>query len=279
MKPKIKLVLKRRFPRRLWRVSVNCYRKLVRVKYKTLTVLAPENKKYYCPCCNLRLKSFVTGDYLAEDEFYDRKLFENVRQDVLCPSCTSLPRHRILASWCLSHKEALVGKDILYFAPEPGMVRWLISQKIKYTTADLFDEFTDLRLDIQATGLPDDSYDVVICNHVLEHVDNYMTALKEVRRILRPGGILICSVPISPDVELVDEDPSVVTAEERLVRYGQSDHVRLFGIGAGRFMSDAGFEVSTIEGSDYPDEIVPITAPGAYDINRLFVCKKGNGKE
>lgn len=144
---------------------------------------------------------------------------------------------------------------------------------LKCTTAVLFAE-ADLKLDIQDTGLPDNSYDVIFCNHVLEHVDDYMKALRELRRILRPGGVLICSFPFSPDIEYVDEDPSVTSEEERLKRFGQSDHVRLFGINAGLFMEDAGFEVSVIDGKDCPEEVLPVTAPCKYDINRLFLCRK-----
>lgn len=229
---------------------------------------------YYCPCCKVKLKSFVEGvDYLGRPDFYDVSLFQNVRQDVQCPVCSSLPRHRILASWGEDNSVYLRHKDVLYFAPERGMTRWMDSNGIRYKTADLFDPDVDLKLDIQKTGLPDGSYDVVICNHVLEHVDDYMTALREIRRILRPGGILICSFPISPDINLVDEDKSVVTESERLARYGQSDHVRLFGINSGRLIEDAGFEVTVISGDDYPGEILPVMGPSAYDINRLFLCK------
>lgn len=153
------------------------------------------------------------------------------------------------------------------------MVKWFKANRIGFTTADLYNVDAQLKLDIQKTGLPDDSYDVVICNHVLEHVDDVMTALLEMKRIIRPGGFFICSFPVDPDIDLVDEDKSVTSEEERLHRFGQSDHVRLFGIHADRFMTDAGFDVSFIEGRDYPDEILPVTAPGKYDINRLYLCR------
>ena len=252
---------------------VSLYRKLVWIKTKILMVLVPDKMKYYCPCCGLKLKGFVEGDYKAQPGFYDITLFEKTRQDIQCPCCSSLPRHRILALWCLEHKDILKDKDILYFAPEKGMTRWFKSNRIRYTTADLFDPDTDLKLDIQATGLPDNSYDVIICNHVLEHVGDYMTALKELRRILRPSGTLICSFPVSPDVEFVIEDPDVKDDSGRLKRYGQSDHVRLFGMKAESLITKAGFDVSFIDGKDYPESIVPVTGPALYDINRLYLCK------
>ena len=153
------------------------------------------------------------------------------------------------------------------------MTTWMKKNRIRYKTADLYDDRADLKLDIQDTGLENGSYDVIICNHVLEHVGDYMKALREVRRILRPNGIFICSFPVNPAIDLVDEDPSVTTEVERLKRYGQSDHVRLFGINAGLFMEEAGFEVTLIKGEDSPFETVPVTGPCAYDINHLYLCK------
>ena len=275
MKSETKQAIKSRSPKRLWKAAVTCYYKLFRAKQRTAMLFAGKNLTCYCPCCGIKVKSFIEGvDFKGMPDFYDVTLFEGVRQDVQCPGCASLPRHRILASWCESHKEVLASKKILYFAPERGMVTWLKANKIKFTTADLFAWDAELKLDIQDTGLPDGSYDVIICNHVLEHVGDYMTALKEIRRVLSPGGALICSFPISPDVELVDEDPSVVTEPDRLRRFGQSDHVRLFGIKADELIRSAGFDVTVIDGNYFPESIVPVTGPCAYDINRLFWCRK-----
>ena len=108
--------------------------------------------------------------------------------------------------------------------------------KISCVTANLYGK-ANLKLDIQKTGLPDESYDVIVCNHVLEHVDDFRKALKEMYRILRPGGSFICSFPMDPKVELLDEDPSVQTEEERLRRFGQNDHLRVFGMKADRFLT------------------------------------------
>ena len=279
MKATTKNKLKSKCPHRLWKAMVSCYRFFERTGYRTAMVFGAKNMEYSCPCCGYKLKRFVEGEYRELPDFYEPSLFDNMPLDVCCPVCGSLPRHRILASWCEANKELLVSKRILYFAPERSMVRWLRNHKISFTTADLFDVDTDLKLDIQATGLADNSYDVVICNHVLEHVDDFMTALREVKRILAPGGILICSFPMSPDIEFVDEDKSITTPEGRLMCYGQSDHVRLFGMKADRFITEAGFDVTFIDGGDYPSSIVPVTGPARYDINRLFLCKTGGADD
>ena len=279
MRSDTKLSLKRKLPHRLYKLLVDIYRGLFRFKTRICMTFMPDKMTYYCPCCGLKLKSFIEGDYKAQPEFYDLSLFEKTRQDVRCPCCSSLPRHRILALWCSAHKDVLDGKNILYFAPENGMVRWLRSNRIRYQTADLFDPDADLKLDIQATGLPDDSYDVIICNHVLEHAGDYKTALNELKRILRPEGTLICSFPVSPDVELLTEDPDVKDDAGRLERYGQSDHVRLFGMKAEKLIEEQGFDVNFIDGRDYPDETVPVTGPSLYDINRLYLCRIRKGEK
>ena len=274
MKASTKRKLKSRCPRRVWKAAVNTYYGLMRIKHKFI-MRTSGSLPYECPCCGIKLGKFIEGmDYKAYADFYDVKLFDGVRQDVVCPVCSSLPRHRILAKWCEENKDKLVSSKILYFAPERGMTTWLKANKIRYTTADLFAWDVDLKLDIQATGLPDGAYDVVICNHVLEHVGSYMTALKEIRRILSPDGMLICSFPVSLDVDTVDEDPDAVSEEQRLRRYGQSDHVRLFGINADKLISEAGFDVTVINGEGCPDSILPVTGPCLYDINRLYLCKK-----
>lgn len=264
--------IKNTLPHGMWKVMVSFARFLRRIKYKTIMTFSSKKLELYCPCCGIRFKNFGRGDYVIPD-FYDVSLFEGVPQDIRCNVCGSLPRHRILTSWCIGNKSLLTSKKILYFAPENCVIKWLKRNKMDVTTADLYNVDAQLKLDIQKTGLPDNSYDFVICNHVLEHVDDVMTALMEMKRIIRPGGFFICSFPVNPDIDLVDEDRSVTTDEERLHRYGQSDHVRLFGINADRFMTDAGFDVTFIEGKDYPDEILPITAPSKYDINRLYLCK------
>lgn len=93
-------------------------------------------------------------------------------------------------------------------------------------------------------------------------------------RILAPGGSFVCSFPMDPNVELVDEDPSVVTPQERYRRFGQSDHLRVFGMRAHTLLEDAGFEVEPIDGNACPTETLPVVGPADYDINRLFWCRK-----
>ncbi|MBE7072902.1 MAG: methyltransferase domain-containing protein [Ruminococcaceae bacterium] len=274
MKTSTKVNLKSKCPKALWNAAKKVYRGISKAGYKAGMKISPDDKNVFCSCCGLRFKKFKQGDHYERPDFYDLSLFSGQRQDIACPYCGSLPRHRILAAWCNENIDLIRSKDILYFAPEKSMTIWMDSNGIKFKTADLYDPEADLNIDIQKTGLESESFDVIICNHVLEHVSDVMTALNEMKRILRSGGLFICSFPVSPDVELVLEDPSAVTGQDRRRVYGQSDHVRLFGMKADTFMKDAGFDVTVISGDDYPFEILPVTGPCKYDINRLFLCKK-----
>lgn len=255
------------------RMAVYAKRRVRYIRFAIDSLLHRRQMKVFCPCCNMRFRAFVSGGFDLQPNRYDPERYSQTRQDVLCPFCKSLPRHRILAMWCGEHLERLKGKKILYFAPEYGMKLWLKRNRIAVTTADLV-RSADQKLDIQDTGLPDGSNDVVFCNHVLEHVDDFRKAIREIHRILKPEGLLLCSFPMDPNTEFLDEEEHVLTERERNRRFGQSDHKRVFGMKADVFLEEAGFNVRTILGEDYPDEIVPAIGPADYDMNRLFQCEK-----
>lgn len=256
-------------------------RKLIRKANREMRIISvrlasriQKNKlPYYCPCCDTYLKGFAEGEYRTNPDWYNASRYEHTRQDVLCPICGALPRHRILALWCDRHREELQKARTLYFAPENGILLWMKRNGVSCTTADLKAE-ADLQINIQETGLPDQSFDMIICNHVLEHVDDFRAALKEIHRILMPGGTFICSFPMDPGIAVLDEDPGVQTDEERVRRFGQFDHKRVFGMKADVLLEDAGFSVERIRGEDYPEKILPVVGPADYDMNILFWCKK-----
>ena len=251
-----------------------CYKSVRSVSYRLDEGLFPNKMKRYCPCCGMRFRSFRKGNYRNLEDKVDVKRYENTRQDVICPNCGSLPRHRILAMWCEKDIASLKSSKTLYFAPEKSMMMWMNRHHIDITTADLYQE-ADLKLDIQDTALPDSSYDIIFCNHVLEHVDDYKKALKELHRLLKDGGMLICSFPIDTSVDLVYEDPDIKTFEARIRHFGQFDHKRVFGEHADKLLEATGFKVDRIDGDSYPEIILPVIGPANYDINVLFCCVKG----
>lgn len=269
----IKHVIMRFCPSCMKDIVLKIYRKLKAVKAISEMVLFRKKMVRICPCCGLRFKSFNAGNYSEYPSVYNTSRYDASRKNVHCPVCRSMPRHRIFALWCEKHKNYLRKSDILYFAPEYSMILWMNRNKVSCVTADLYQK-ADLQLDIQDTGLLNDSYDVIVCNHVLEHVDDFRIALKELYRILRNNGLLICSFPMDTNIELIDEDNSVVSQEERLKRFGQNDHKRVFGMKADQFLKETGFVVKKISGDQCPDSILPIVGPADYDMNCLFVCKK-----
>ena len=152
------------------------------------------------------------------------------RLDAKCPRCDSLERHRLLA---LALDRGLLpvpdnpSCDVLHFAAEPVLERLFRQTWTNYRTADLFLK-ADLTLDLENIDLPDESVDLIIANHVLEHVDD-TKATQELNRILRAEGILICMVPIIEGWDQTYENESVVSEQDRLLHFGQKDHVRYYG--------------------------------------------------
>jgi predicted SAM-dependent methyltransferase len=273
--PSIKQAILRVCPESLIKPALKVVRKGRIFRYRIDLVLHRKEKSVFYPCCGLRCRSFNGDNYLENPSRFNPERYKHTRQDVLCPMCRALPRHRILALWCDEHIEKLKSSKILYSAPEYSMIQWMDRNGVSYITADLYAE-ADLRLDIQETGLPDESYDAIIANHVLEHVDDFRKALREMRRILREDGVFICSFPMDQNVELLEE-AEPLSESERIKRFGQNDHKRVFGMEADKLLSEAAFVVLVIDGADYPEEILPVIGPADYDINRLFCCiKKGN---
>ena len=252
---------------------------LLFLRYKITEALSLSQRVYYCPCCGIKLSHFIDGGYNKKNNVINPKRYEHIRQDIICPACQSLPRHRILASWCQDNLNLLTNNKILYFSLETSMMLWFKRNGIPVTSADLFNS-ADLKLDIELIDQPDNVWNVVFCNHVLEHVNNYKKALAELKRILTPGGKLICSFPIDNSLETVDEDVSLAVDMseerdcERIRRFGQKNHLRVFGLDSKQLLEGAGFSVTVIDGDTMPAEILPVVGPADYDSNKLFACEK-----
>lgn len=188
--------------------------------------------KVECPVCGKHFRKFLPYGY------------GSAMDNRLCPSCLSLERHRLL--WLYLKEKTGFFTDnlkVLHFAPEqPFLKRFKELKNLDYTTADLDSPLADLRIDVTNIDLPDDTYDVVICNHVLEHVDNVDKAFSEIKRILKPNGWAILLVPINSKVDTF-EDPTVTDPKERERLFGQYDHVRQFGRDYAEILSNAGFDV------------------------------------
>jgi SAM-dependent methyltransferase len=176
--------------------------------------LAMTGRRVECPCCGSRFRRFKPAH----------------GPDRLCWACGALERHRSLSLYLDRHPELLrPGMSVLHVAPEP-MLRDRLSaiDGVRYVSGDLTAEFGPERIDVTDLQFADASFDLVVCNHVLEHVPDDRRAMREIARVLRPGGAAILLVP---DVAAgaTDEDPLVTDPGERKRRFGQADHVRRYG--------------------------------------------------
>jgi predicted SAM-dependent methyltransferase len=189
---------------------------------------------------------------VCEHEF--RRFMDHRGQpSVRCPMCGSMERHRLLWMWLRADSDFFTApRRMLHFAPEYGVRKRLRRQaNLDYRTADLQSRLAKEHFDITDIPLPDDSFDTIFCNHVLEHVPDDERAMAELHRILCPGGWAVLMTPVGRDVErTIEED--IADPAERLACYGQEDHVRLYGHDFYERLARAGFDVDVI---DYDAEL------------------------
>jgi SAM-dependent methyltransferase len=141
-------------------------------------------------------------------------------------------------------------RKILHFAPELQIARRLAAlPAVEYITADLAPGNAMEQIDMTDIPKPDGSFDLVIVNHVLEHIPDDRAAIAEIARILRPGGIFLTMHPVM-ETATTFEDETIVVPEERLQHFGQEDHVRVYGQDFVKRLTDAGFSVDVIRYSD-----------------------------
>lgn len=154
-------------------------------------------------------------------------------------------------TWMFLQERKVLRKDlrVLHVAPERCLrERLTILPNVKYTAGDKFTPGYDyppgtIDLDITAMPFADNSFDLILCSHVLEHVSDDRQAMRELYRVLAPGGTAILMVPVVMERPVTDEDPTVTDPQERIRRFGQFDHVRLYGRDYADRLRGAGFDV------------------------------------
>ncbi|MCF6246339.1 MAG: methyltransferase domain-containing protein [Desulfobacula sp.] len=174
--------------------------------------------KVECPVCGKHYRKFLPYGVQGGD-------------NRLCPSCLSLERHRLI--WLYLKKKTGFFTDklsVLHIAPEqPFIKRFEKMPNLEYITADLESPIAKVKMDIKDMPFEDNSFDVLLCNHVLEHIDDELKATKEIYRVLKPGAWAILQVPLDSSLERTYEDLSITDPKEREKHFGQYDHVRLYG--------------------------------------------------
>lgn len=225
--------------------------------------LAYRGDRATCPCCGGRFRDFRA---------------HRQRAGVKCPRCGSLERHRLLWLYFEQRTNLLTDSlDVLHIAPEYSFEkRFGTLPSLRYVTADLNSPLASVHVDVMDMQFANETFDVVLCNHVLEHVDDDLVAIREIHRVLRPGGWAILLVPVDESLESTFEDRSIVSPEERLRHYGQEDHARLYGRDYGDRLRAPGFEL-TVEsfGATLPSEVVErhrLRRGGTFE--KIYHCHK-----
>lgn len=218
--------------------------------------------KHKCTVCEKEFRKFLP---------YGNKGADNR----LCPYCLSLERHRLL--WLYFNKKTNIFTDkisLLHIAPEqPFIKKFKNSKNLRYVTADLESPIADIKTDIRNLVFSDNEFDFVICNHVLEHIDLEQQAIKEIIRVLKPGGKAILQVPIDYERSETFEDLTITDRRERERIFGQYDHVRVYGKDYPERLRMAGFEVieDNFINSFSPEEIEKFR----FDKNEIiYLCNK-----
>lgn len=166
------------------------------------------------------------------------------RFDARCSGCSSLERHRLFALHIQRDGFFVLTHRVLHFAPKVQLTALILGLVAHYETADLSDRrITTHQVNIEATGLPSGHYDRIICNHVLEHVDD-AKALAEMFRMLKPGGKAVLTTPIVEGWAITYENPAIVTSADRQLHFGQADHVRIYGRDLRDRIRAAGFDLT-----------------------------------
>lgn len=212
------------------------FRKLQELYYICPIVLRRGSNRVQCPCCGWEGKEFYP---------FGVKLRKNAR----CPNCGSLERHRLYYLYLATVVPKNRQLNVLHFAPERILTSLFRSyNNVEYLSVDIDSKKAMAKEDITGLSFEDNSFDIIFCSHVLEHIEDDRKAIRELNRVLRPDGFAILQVPIKDEfngrkIEKTFEDFTITEPRERERLFGQSDHVRIYGRDYKDRLESAGFKV------------------------------------
>ncbi len=219
---------------------------LIRLSYlvRPLLALSLKGNRYEDPIDGKTFKKFLPYGYIKQ------------RENILSPSTLSLERHRLLWLWLERETDFFTKPSkVLHFAPEQAFYRRFRKMShLDYTTTDLNSPLADVKADICDLPFGENSFDILFCNHVLEHIPDDTQAMQELYRILRPGGMAILQIPQDLTREITFEDDTITDRDERAKIFGQYDHVRIYGRDYFDKLRSVGFKVEEV---DYTSKITP----------------------
>ncbi|APY07852.1 SAM-dependent methyltransferase [Winogradskyella sp. J14-2] len=224
---------------------------LIRLSYliRPLLIFFLKGNRYVDPIDGKGFKTFLPYGYAEQ------------RPNVLSPSTLSLERHRLFWLYLKNETDFFLKEfKVLHFAPEQCFLkRFRKLKNIDYTTTDLRSPIADVKADICNLPFKDNSYDVIFCNHVLEHIPDDIKAMQELYRVMKPGGFGIFQIPQDLNRDITFEDDTITDKSERTKIFGQYDHVRVYGRDYFDKLREVGFTVKAV---DYTKNL------SAKDINK-----------
>lgn len=222
---------------------------LIKVSYwvRPLIAFILKGNKFTDPIDNKSFRTFLPYGYGKQ------------RNNVLSPSTLSLERHRLLWLYLKDKTDFFISqKKVLHIAPEQCFLnRFKKLKNLDYITADLYSPIADVKADICNLPFKNNEFDVIFCNHVLEHIENDNKAMSELYRVLKPNGFGIFQIPQDLTREKTYEDFTITSPKERAKHFGQYDHVRIYGKDYFNKLRSAGFKVDEINYSaEIDDDLV-----------------------
>jgi SAM-dependent methyltransferase len=253
MKSLISLII-RYIPRKYLQLVSHFFLRIVAIFYKGNSV--------NCNVCDHSFRKFLP---------YGRK----ARENALCPNCLALERHRLM--WLFLEKETdfFTSKlKVLHIAPELCFIdRMEALPNLEYITADLESPLAKVKMDVHQIPFGENTFDVVFCNHVLEHVADDILACSEINRVLKKDGWGIIQSPVY-DLEQTFEDKTVTDPVEREKLFGQRDHVRKYGKDYAKRLSRSGLKVNeNLFVKNLPKSLIAKHALPENEV--IYYCEKG----
>lgn len=269
-----------RFGRPLLGLSRRWARRVVPLRQRVWLVNAARRVAYFgvkhlCPFCGGRFRRLLP--FGLNLPVFQRAgiVGGGTRDQGLCPVCFSSDRERLVFLY-LQRRTAVFSRPhtLLHVAPERRLRDALERLRgTRYVSADLSSPDVMVRLDIARSPFCDGSFDAIICNHVLEHVPNDGAAMREILRLLKPGGWALLQVPIGLALAETFEDPSATTPEAREAAFGQRDHVRIYARDYKQRLESAGFRVD-VDGFVGELERTQAERYGLDPRENLYLCRK-----
>ena len=261
-------IIKKIVPNWILSPALNIYHYLVSLMYF--------GNKFICPICRGHFRRFLPiGLDIPVIKKYNI-VPGGFRKNAKCPRCRSTDRERLFYLYLIKYQPNIFEENInlLHIAPEIKLRKVFNSHSnINYINGDLYNPQADEVIDITSINYDDNVFDIIICSHVLEHIQKDELAMSELFRVLKPGGLAIIQVPISSVLVETFEDSSIIEPEDREKYFGQKDHVRIYGTDYIKRLKKSGFKVTAY---DFISELNPFDVQkyALLKDEKLYLCSK-----